>query len=112
MINMAQIDVELMSIGQVANATGGATTALRDYEREGVLKPTLRSQAGYRLYGRPALEQLEFIRAAQAAGFTLDDGRVLVEFDGGHGRRRKRGGGRGVRRKWRKKPKGRPKGDG
>jgi DNA-binding transcriptional MerR regulator len=89
MIGMAQIGAEVMSIGQVANATGVATTALRYYERVGILKPTLRSQAGYRLYGRLALEQLEFIRAAQAAGFTLDDVRVLVELDGGQGRERK-----------------------
>jgi hypothetical protein len=73
MTGVVRRDVELMSIGQVAKATGVATTALRYYEREGVLTPTLRSRAGYRLYSRRALEQLEFIRAAQAVGFTFDD---------------------------------------
>jgi len=72
----------LMSIGEVAKAAGVATTALRYYEREGVLKSTLRSPSGYRLYDQRALEQLEFIRAAQAVGFTLTDVRALLDFDG------------------------------
>lgn len=73
---------DLMSIGQIARASGVAATALRYYEREGVLTPTLRSAAGYRLYDRRAVEQLEFIRSAQAVGFTLDDIRTLLTFDG------------------------------
>lgn len=72
----------LMSIGEVAKAAGVAATALRYYEREGVLKSTLRSPSGYRLYDQRALERLEFIRAAQAVGFTLTDVRALLELDG------------------------------
>ena len=78
---MAETKRELMSIGQVARAAGVAATALRYYEREGVLLPTVRSGTGYRLYDRRAVEQLEFIRAAQAVGFTLDDIRVLLDVD-------------------------------
>ena len=64
---------ELMSIGQLAEAAGVATTALRFYEREGILAPTSRSRAGYRLYDIQALKQLRFVRSAQAVGFTLDE---------------------------------------
>lgn len=71
-----------MSIGEVAKAVGVAATALRYYEREGVLTATSRSPSGYRLYDQRALEQLEFIRAAQAVGFTLADVRALLELDG------------------------------
>lgn len=80
---MAVENGRLLSIGEVARAAGVAATALRYYEREGVLSPAIRSEAGYRLYDRRAVEQLEFIRAAQAVGFTLDDIRLLLELDSG-----------------------------
>ena len=79
---MAATREGLMSIGQLARAAGVAATALRYYEREGVLTPTGRSQAGYRLYAPQAVEQLSFIRSAQAVGFTLEDIRTLMGFDG------------------------------
>ena len=71
----------LMTIGQVAEAVGLATSALRYYERAGLLRPAQRSRAGYRLYDPSAVEQLEFIRAGQAVGFTLDDIRALLALD-------------------------------
>lgn len=79
---MAEAKDGLMSIGQVARAAGVAATTLRYYEREGVLTPSLRSRAGYRLYDPQAVEQLDFIRSAQAVGFTLGDIRTLLAFDG------------------------------
>lgn len=72
---------QLMTIGQVAQATGVTTPTLRYYEEEGILSPTTRSRAGYRLYDPQAVERLQFIRAAQAVGFTLDDIRKLSELD-------------------------------
>ena len=68
---------QLMTIGQVARTAGVATPTLRYYEQEGLLSPTTRSRAGYRLYDEQAVEQLRFIRSAQAVGFTLDDIRTL-----------------------------------
>jgi DNA-binding transcriptional MerR regulator len=79
---LVNIKNELMSIGQVARAAGVATTTLRYYEREGVLIPTGRSAAGYRLYDGQAVEQLTFIRSAQAVGFTLEDIHMLLDLDG------------------------------
>lgn len=79
---MANTRKALMSIGQIARAGGVATTTLRYYEREGVLIPTGRSQAGYRLYDRRAIEELAFIRSAQAVGFTLEDIHMLLNLDG------------------------------
>lgn len=60
-----------------------AASTLRYYEREGLVRPTERSDAGYRLYDGDAVERLQFIRAAQAVGFTLDDIRALLELDSG-----------------------------
>ncbi len=75
-------NAERLTIGKVAEAAGVATTTLRFYEREGLLSPTDRSRAGYRLYDEGAVQRLEFIRAAQAVGFTLDDIRALLELNG------------------------------
>ncbi len=80
MTTKAQTD-QLMTIGQVAQAAGVTTPTLRYYEEEGILSPTARSRAGYRLYDAQAVEQLRFIRSAQAVGFTLDDIRTLLSLD-------------------------------
>lgn len=72
-----------MTIGQLATAAGLKPTALRYYEREGILRPSSRSASGYRLYDAGAVEQLEFIRAAQAVGFSLEDVRTLLRLDQG-----------------------------
>ncbi len=58
-------------IGELADAEGLNPRTIRYYERIGLLPPARRSQAGYRLYGATELEQLRFIRKAQAVGFTL-----------------------------------------
>ncbi len=71
----------LMTIGQVAQATGVTTHTLRYYQKEGILAPKVRNGAGYRLYDAEALERLQFVRSAQAVGFTLDDIRTLLSLD-------------------------------
>ncbi|NOX59965.1 MAG: MerR family transcriptional regulator [Planctomycetes bacterium] len=81
---MSEVE-RLMTIGQVAEAAGVATTTLRFYEREGILAPKVRNGAGYRLYDAQAIEQLRFVRSAQAVGFTLEDIRALSRLDGESG---------------------------
>ncbi len=71
----------LLTIGKIAEQVGVATSTLRFYEREGLIRPTERSKAGYRLYAANAVEQLRFIRAGQAIGFALDDIRTLLVLD-------------------------------
>lgn len=70
-----------MTIGQVAKVVGVRATTLRYYEREGILRPTVRNGAGYRLYDTEALGRLQFVRSAQAVGFTLDDIRTLAQLN-------------------------------
>ncbi len=78
---MVQRKNGLTTIGQIAEIVGVATSTLRYYEREGLLKPVDRSPAGYRLYDSNGVEQLRFIRSAQAVGFTLEDIRALLSLD-------------------------------
>jgi MerR family transcriptional regulator, redox-sensitive transcriptional activator SoxR len=59
-----------LTIGQLAQRAGVATSALRFYEAEGLLAGS-RSTGGHRQYPRHALRRVAFIRAAQAVGLTL-----------------------------------------
>ena len=67
------------TIGKLAAAAGVPTTTVRYYERRGLLRPATRVGSGaYRRYGDEELEQLLFVRAAQASGFSLDDVATLL----------------------------------
>ena len=63
---------DLMSIGNVAERTGVAPSALRFYEREGLLTSE-RSGGGQRQFHREVLRRVAFIRTAQRVGLTLDE---------------------------------------
>jgi MerR family mercuric resistance operon transcriptional regulator len=80
MTTMAEKE-RLMTIGRVAQATGVTTHTLRYYQKEGTLAPKVRNGAGYRLYDAEALERLQFVRSAQAVGFTLNDIRTLLSLN-------------------------------
>jgi DNA-binding transcriptional MerR regulator len=71
------------TIGQLARAAGVPTTTLRYYERAGLVRPTTRAENQYRLYSAHTLQVIRFIRAAQAAGFTLEDVRNLLALHAG-----------------------------
>lgn len=62
----------LLSIGQLAQRAGVATSALRFYEAEGLLAGS-RSAGGHRQYPRHVLRRVAFIRAAQTVGLSLPD---------------------------------------
>ena len=46
-----------MRIGQLAAALGTTTKTLRFYERIGLLRQAARSDSGYRLYDRAAMDR-------------------------------------------------------
>jgi MerR family mercuric resistance operon transcriptional regulator len=71
------------TIGQLARAAGVPVTTLRYYERAGLVRPTARGENTYRLYAGQTLLVVRFIRAAQAAGFTLEDVRTLLALQAG-----------------------------
>jgi len=59
-----------ITIGELAARSGMATSALRFYEREGLLRAE-RSRGGQRRYPRGELRRVAFIRAAQNVGLSL-----------------------------------------
>src|SRR5690606_23789083 len=68
----------MLTIGELAKRAGLRTSALRYYEREGLLEPAERTEAGYRLYAPEAEQTLRFIQRAQRLGFSLADIRALL----------------------------------
>jgi len=66
------------TIGQLARRFGLNTSAIRYYERVGVLPEPAR-QSGQRRYGPDAVKRLEALQAAKQAGFTLEEARLLLQ---------------------------------
>jgi DNA-binding transcriptional MerR regulator len=63
---------QLMTIGEVAERAGVATSTIRYYERRGLLAADAR-QSGQRRYRNDTLRRLVFIGVLQDAGLALDD---------------------------------------
>ena len=60
-----------MTIGEFARQANVNPRTLRYYERVGLLTPSARTDAGYRLYTQRDAGKLAFIRQAQALGLSL-----------------------------------------
>jgi DNA-binding transcriptional MerR regulator len=62
-----------LHIGDVSRESGVSVKTIRYYETLGLLSPSGRSPAGYRLYGQDVLDRLGFVRQAKALGLGLRD---------------------------------------
>jgi MerR family redox-sensitive transcriptional activator SoxR len=62
---------DLLTIGEVAERSGVAPSALRFYESLGLIRAE-RSPGGHRLYPRHVLRRVAFVRIAQRMGLSLD----------------------------------------
>ncbi|SDP33257.1 MerR family transcriptional regulator, redox-sensitive transcriptional activator SoxR [Nakamurella panacisegetis] len=68
-------DQQLLTVAEVAHRSGFAASALRFYEREGLMEAS-RSSGGQRRYERQVLRRLAFIKAARNVGLSLEEVRV------------------------------------
>lgn len=80
-----------MTIGRLAQAGGVGVETVRYYQRRGLLPTPMRTggpafAGGVRRYGEGEVRQLRFIKAAQTAGFTLEEIGELLALDAGHDR--------------------------
>ncbi|HEX8064213.1 MAG TPA: MerR family DNA-binding protein [Allosphingosinicella sp.] len=78
-----------LTIGRLAAGGKVGVETVRFYQRKGLLGTPARD-GGVRRYGAGDLRRLRFIRQAQAAGFTLEEIRELLELDSGEDRSRAR----------------------
>jgi MerR family redox-sensitive transcriptional activator SoxR len=64
--------MELLTIGDLAARSGVAQSALRFYEREGLIRAT-RTGGNQRRYERSTLRRVAFIKVSQQVGVSLDE---------------------------------------
>lgn len=69
---------DMLTVGEVAQRSGFAASALRYYEDVGLIVAA-RTEGGQRRYERGVLRRLAFIAAARHVGLTLDE--IRAAFD-------------------------------
>jgi len=81
--------VQSLSIGKLAASSGVGVETVRFYQRRGLLPQPARDD-GIRRYGSDDVRRLRFIKQAQAAGFTLEEIKELLDLDASEDRSRAR----------------------
>ncbi len=77
---MAQSELR---IGEIAERAGVSIDTVRYYERRRLLPRAPRTQGGFRVFTRDAVERVRFIKQAQELGFSLDEISALLTTGGG-----------------------------
>jgi MerR family redox-sensitive transcriptional activator SoxR len=72
-----------MTIGEVARRTGLRASAIRFYERAGLLSKPVR-MSGQRRYDTAILDRIAVLERAKACGFTLTEIGILFNDQGRH----------------------------
>lgn len=69
-----------LTVSEVAARTGFSPSALRYYDKLGLVRPAARSEAGYRLYDERSVERLGFVARAKRLGLQLEDITDLLDL--------------------------------
>ncbi len=67
-----------MHIGELAERTGLSLRTIRHYDEVDLLRPSGRTEGGFRLYTETDLERLLLIRRMKPLGFTLEEMREML----------------------------------
>jgi len=70
---MGNPDRKSYMAGQLAKAANVNIQTVRFYDRQGILKPASRTEAGYRIYDKEGVKRLNFIIQAKELGFSLKE---------------------------------------
>ena len=73
----------LLKVGELARHTGLTVRTLHHYDEIGLLKPSGRSDSGYRQYSRADVARLHGIQALRHLGLALADIAAMLEEEGG-----------------------------
>ncbi|MGO1165058.1 MAG: MerR family transcriptional regulator [Janibacter sp.] len=74
--------MEALTVGQVAETFGVTVRTLHHYDEVGLLHPSERTRAGYRLYSADDLQRLSTIVVYRRLDFSLEEIGELLEADG------------------------------
>ncbi len=74
--------MHLLKVGELARRTGLTVRTLHHYDAIGLLPPSRRTEAGYRLYDRGDVERLTRILLLRRLGLSLDEIRSSLDDPG------------------------------
>ena len=63
----------MLKISELSARTGLTPHTLRFYEKNGLIRASSRSDAGYRYYNEADVRRVDFVKAARNIGFSLED---------------------------------------
>ena len=72
--------MESLTIGQVAKCASINLQTVRYYERQGLLAPISRTEAGYRIFSPQSVRRIRFIKRSQELGFSLHEIKELLSL--------------------------------
>src|SRR5262245_4112066 len=70
---------EALKVGELARRTGLTVRTLHHYDEIGLLKPSLHTEAGYRLYTRGDVARLQQVLSLRQLGFALEEVRACLD---------------------------------
>lgn len=70
----------LITIGQLARQAGVTPRAVRHYERLGLIKAPIRTDANYRLFDADSIARLRFIAKCRFLGFSIPEVSELLQI--------------------------------
>jgi DNA-binding transcriptional MerR regulator len=73
---------EALRVGELGRRTGLTIRTLHHYDAIGLLKPSLHTEAGHRLYTAGDVERLQRILSLRQLGFSLDEVRDCLDRSG------------------------------
>jgi DNA-binding transcriptional MerR regulator len=73
---------EALKVGHLARRTGLTVRTLHHYDAIGLLKPSLHTEAGYRLYTAADIARLQQVLSLRQLGFSLDEVRDCLDRPG------------------------------
>lgn len=75
--------MQTLTISKLADAAGVNVETIRFYQRRGLLDEPAKPLGGIRRYAQGDVARVQFIKAAQRIGFTLDEIAQLLRLDDG-----------------------------
>jgi DNA-binding transcriptional MerR regulator len=73
---------EALKVGELARRTGLTVRTLHHYDEIGLLRPSLRTEAGHRLYDADDVARLQKIVSLRQLGFSLEEVRACLDRPG------------------------------
>lgn len=70
---------QMHQIGEVANRVGLSLRTVRYYEEAGLVRPSQRTEGGFRLYGEEEVARLNLVKQMKPLGFTVQEMRRLLK---------------------------------